>query len=133
MTDHKYAFIEPGRFARGWHLVLFSSELGVGEVKSLHYFGRELVAWRGESGKVAVLDAYCPHLGAHLGSDGGRIEGDTVACPFHGWRFDSEGHCVEIPYAQKIPERARDALGAWPVKETNGFIAIWHDPEDNPP
>jgi 3-ketosteroid 9alpha-monooxygenase subunit A len=80
-----------------------------------------------------VLDAYCPHLGAHLGSDGGRIEGDTVACPFHGWRFDSEGHCVDIPYAQKIPERARDALGAWPVKEINGFIAVWYDPDGNPP
>ena len=133
MSEHKYAFLQPGLFARGWHVVLFSCELAQGDVKSLRYFGRELVAYRGESGAVAVLDAYCPHLGAHLASDGGRLQGDTIACPFHGWRFDATGRCVEIPYARSIPERAVDALDALPVREINGFIAVWYDPEGNPP
>ncbi len=47
MSTHKYAFLEPGRYARGWHIALFSSELQVGEVKQLHYFGQDLVAYRG--------------------------------------------------------------------------------------
>ncbi|MEZ7991575.1 MAG: Rieske 2Fe-2S domain-containing protein, partial [Halioglobus sp.] len=68
MSTPKYAFLEPGRYARGWHIALFSSELRVGEVKQLHYFGQDLVAYRGESGTVAILDAHCPHLGANLGS-----------------------------------------------------------------
>ncbi len=127
MTDYRYAFLAPGNFARGWHIVLFSQELAPGEVKRLHYFDRELVAYRGESGQVGVLDAHCPHLGAHLASGEGRVRGDTIACPFHGWTFDTAGRCVDIPYANNIPERAVDALRGWPVVEKNGFIAIWYD------
>ena len=97
MNQFKYAYLDPDNYARGWHIVLFSQELGVGEVKKLHYFDRDLVAYRGESGKVAILDAHCPHLGANLGSGEGRVKGDHIACPFHGWTFDPQGHCVDIP------------------------------------
>lgn len=133
MSDYKYAFLEPGRFARGWHIVLFSQELAAGEVKAMRYFDRDLVAYRGDSGQVGVLDAHCPHLGAHLASGEGRVCGDHIACPFHGWTFDRTGRCVDIPYASAIPDRALNALKAWPVLEKNGFIAMWYDPDDNPP
>lgn len=133
MNKARYHYLETGRYARGWHIVLFSQELPVGEVKPLSYFEQDMVIFRGESGAVAVLDAYCPHLGAHLASDGGRPCGDTIACPFHGWRFDGDGRCVEIPYASKIPDKAKNALRSWPVIEKNGFIAIWYDPDGNPP
>ena len=126
MSGHKYAYLEPGRYARGWHIVLFSQELRVGEVKQLRYFDQDLVAFRGESGRVAVLDAHCPHLGANLGSGEGRVRGDNIACPFHGWTFNPQGQCVDIPYASKIPERAVNALKGWPVLEQDGFIALWY-------
>ncbi|WP_116365219.1 Rieske 2Fe-2S domain-containing protein [Parahaliea mediterranea] len=129
----KYAYLEAGRYARGWHIVLFSRELEPGEVKRFHYFDREFVIWRGESGEAFVVDAYCPHLGAHLASDGGRIRGNAIACPFHGWVFEGSGECIEIPYAKQIPPRARQALKGWPVLERNGFIAIWYCPEDSEP
>lgn len=133
MADHKYAYLQPGNYARGWHIVLFSQELGVGEVKQLRYFERDLVAYRGESGQVAILDAHCPHLGANLGSGGGRVHGDNIACPFHGWTFNPQGQCVAIPYASAIPERAVNALTGWPVLETNGFIALWYAPGGDAP
>lgn len=133
MSDHSYAYLEPGRYARGWHIVLFSQELAIGEVKQLHYFEHDFVAYRGESGRVAMLDAHCPHLGASLASGGGRVLGDNLACPFHGWTFDPAGRCVDIPYAKKIPERALDALQGWPVLEINGFIALWYAPGGDPP
>jgi len=133
MSKPRYAYLEPGRYARGWHIVLFSQELQVGEVKKLHYFEQDLVAYRGESGQVAILDAHCPHLGANLGSGGGRVRGDTIACPFHGWTFDPRGRCVDIPYAKTIPERAVNALKGWPVLEKNGFIALWHECEGEAP
>jgi 3-ketosteroid 9alpha-monooxygenase subunit A len=125
LNQFKYAYLDPDNYARGWHIVLFSQELGVGEVKKLHYFDRDLVAYRGESGKVAILDAHCPHLGANLGSGEGRVKGDNIACPFHGWTFDPQGHCVDIPYADKLPEKAVTALRGWAVLEKCGFIAIW--------
>jgi 3-ketosteroid 9alpha-monooxygenase subunit A len=126
MNNYKYAYLEPGRYARGWHIVLFSQELQVGEVKKLRYFDQDLVAYRGESGQVAILDAHCPHLGANLGSGEGRVRGDTIACPFHGWTFNPQGQCVAIPYAKSIPDKAVNALKGWPVLEQNGFIALWY-------
>ena len=50
----------------GWYAVSLSHELEVGQVKPAEYFGREMVLFRTESGEAKVLDAYCPHLGAHL-------------------------------------------------------------------
>ncbi len=127
MANHRYAYLEPGRYARGWHIVLFSQELGTGEVRKLRYFEQDLVAYRGESGQVAVLDAHCPHLGANLASGEGRVIGDNIACPFHGWTFDPGGRCVDIPYANNIPDKAVNALRGWPVLEKNGFIAVWFE------
>lgn len=52
--------------------------------------------------QVSIVDAYCPHLGANLGV-GGRVHGNCIECPFHGWQFDGEtGQCVKIPYAEKV-------------------------------
>jgi nitrite reductase/ring-hydroxylating ferredoxin subunit len=114
----------------GWFQVLYSDELAVGQVKRLRYLGRELVAFRGESGAAHVLDAHCPHLGAHLG-EGGRVEGDTIRCPFHGWRWDGRGACVEIPYARKIPPRA--IARTYPVREIDDRVYLWHHAESKEP
>ena len=46
--------------------------------------------FRTEAGEVAVLDAFCPHMGAHLGH-GGKVEGGGLVCPFHAWKFDGAG------------------------------------------
>ena len=65
----------------GWSAVLFSDELATGAVVPIHAFGVDLVAFRSEDGEVAVLDAYCPHMGAHLGH-GGVVEGDRLVFDF---------------------------------------------------
>jgi 3-ketosteroid 9alpha-monooxygenase subunit A len=117
-------------FARGWFVVSFSDELEPGEAKPLTYFGKELVLFRTASGEPKVLDAHCPHMGAHLGH-GGKVEGDSIRCPFHAWSFDGDGECVEIPYAKKIPKRAQ--IPCWPVRERNGMIYVWHDREKGAP
>jgi 3-ketosteroid 9alpha-monooxygenase subunit A len=117
-------------YPNGWFRAVYAEELAPGELVRLHRLGRELVAFRGESGRAHVLDAHCPHLGAHLGV-GGRVEGDAVRCPFHAWLWSGEGRCLEIPYAKKIPPKAR--LGTWPVLERNGIVFLWHDAEGRPP
>ena len=117
-------------FATGWFIVAWSKDLGAGEVKPLRYFGKDLVLFRTEAGEPVVLDAHCPHLGAHLGH-GGEVKGDAVVCPFHAWEFDGSGHCTAIPYASKIPPRAK--LKAWPVVERNEAIFVWHARDDSEP
>ena len=113
-------------FATGWYVIATTEELPPGKVMPLQYFGRHQVAFRGESGEVHLLDAHCPHLGAHLGV-GGTVVGDTIRCPFHAWRFGGDGACVEIPYVKngKIPSRA--CVGTWSARERNGLVFAWYD------
>jgi len=115
----------------GWFAVSFSKDLLEGEVKRIHYFDEDLVLFRGRSGRPYVLDAYCPHLGAHL-AEGGRVLAETVRCPFHGWQFDgASGECVEIPYCKRIPPRAQ--VRKWDVVERDCMIFVWHHAEGKPP
>jgi phenylpropionate dioxygenase-like ring-hydroxylating dioxygenase large terminal subunit len=107
----------------GWFQVAYSDELEPGKVLPLKYFDRDLVLFRTEDGQAKLLDAFCPHLGAHLGY-GGKVEGSCIRCPFHAWQFDGAGNCTEVPYAKKIPPKAK--MRAWHVHEAAGLILAWH-------
>ncbi|AGC46114.1 Rieske family iron-sulfur cluster-binding protein [Myxococcus stipitatus DSM 14675] len=125
------------RYPDGWFQVAYTHELAPGAVMPLRYFGKDLVLFRPEAPEGTpllpaphVLDAHCPHLGAHLGH-GGKVVDGCIQCPFHAWRFEGEGGCASIPYAQKIPPGAR--LRSWPVREVNGLIMVWHHGAQRPP
>ena len=120
----------PG-YPRGWFVVGFSDELKNGELKSLKYFGETMVMYRGQDdGKLYVLDAYCPHLGADLAA-GGKIIGSSIQCPFHHWVFNHRGECESIPYCEKIPKGA--TLKEWTVREVNQMIYLWYHPHGDEP
>jgi len=114
----------------GWFQVAWSDEIAVGEVRTMTYFGQELVAWRAESGQLAVMNAYCEHLGAHLGF-GGTVVGEVLQCPFHGWQWSQEGRNVCIPYEDR-PNRGR-RITSYPVVERNESVYVWHDVEGRAP
>ena len=117
-------------FPNGWFQVAYSHELPAKAVKPLHYFGKDLVLFRAEDGIPHVFDAHCPHLGAHLGY-GGKVQGETIQCPFHGWCFNGDGKCVDIPYASKIPPKAQ--IRTWFVREINGLILVYYHDRGEPP
>ena len=115
----------PSPIPTSWFAVAASGSLQPGDVFPIRYFDSDLVLFRTESGRAQVFDAHCPHLGAHFGH-GGRVAGENLVCPFHGWAFDGSGTCVQIEYASRIPARAR--VACWPTLERNGFVWVWHDP-----
>ncbi|KAM7304772.1 cholesterol 7-desaturase nvd [Ixodes scapularis] len=118
-------------FPNGWIPVLESSELGKEDVKRIDLLGLELVAFRTRDGVACVADAYCPHLGAHLGAVG-RVVGDCIECPYHGWRFSgTTGACTHAPFAPKVPEYV--TLKKWEVHEVLGFVFVWHHAEGEEP
>lgn len=117
-------------YAEGWFVVAKSDEIQTGDVKPLEYFGRDLVAYRSENQKIRVLDAFCPHLGAHLGM-GGKVVGEAIQCPFHAWCYGPGGKCTSIPYAKKIPPKAR--VRSWQTQEVDGHVFVWHPRENQEP
>lgn len=114
----------------GWFQVAWADEILPGTATPLFYFDRHLVAWRGETGTPHVWDAFCPHLGAHLGG-ATRIEGDTIRCPMHNWEYGGDGACIDIPYSDRINQKAQ--LRTYPVAERNGCLFAWYHPDDAPP
>ena len=123
----------PFPLPNGWFIVAMADDLGPGEVRALHYFARDLVLYRTDDGEARLVDAYCPHLGAHLGV-GSKVEGPNLRCAFHGWAFDGEsGACKEIPYggSERIPGKAR--VRSYPVIERGGAIWAWYHAEEGAP
>lgn len=109
-----------------WYQVAWSHELPAKAVKPIQLCGMDLVIFRGEDGVVRALDAYCPHLGAHLGM-GGKVAGNRIRCSFHGWEMDGSGQCAHIPYCERIPPKAK--IRSWKAAERYGIIFVYCDPE----
>lgn len=117
-------------FPNGWYALAFSDDVGPAQVVTRHVAGTDVIVFRSESGTVAVIDAHCPHLGAHLGL-GGTVVGDCVRCPFHGFQFDRSGACVATGYGTEVP--AGLASRSWAVHETDGVILVWHHVQEEGP
>jgi nitrite reductase/ring-hydroxylating ferredoxin subunit len=111
-------------FPTGWYGLCASDDLAEGAVLSRTVCGRDVALYRTAGGLAVVVDAACPHLGAHLGHSA-RVEGETLRCSFHGFRFDSAGACVETGYGTRPPPKC--TLRTWPVDEVNGFVLVYFD------
>lgn len=117
-------------FPNGWYGIGFSDELPRGGIMRRHFMGQEIVAFRTQSGEVSVIDAYCPHLGAHLGYDS-TVIGEAIRCPFHYFTFDTQGRCLSTGYGTKPPPKA--TLRTWPVRELHGLLLMWYHAEGHAP
>jgi phenylpropionate dioxygenase-like ring-hydroxylating dioxygenase large terminal subunit len=117
-------------YPSGWFQIAWSGELAPGDVRPLHYFGRDLVLYRGKLGEFHVLDAHCRHMGAHLGY-GGRVIGDSIICPFHGWRWQSDGQNEMVPSEKRRTDRCR--IRAWRTVVANGIVWLWFDAQGSDP
>lgn len=115
----------PLRYARGWHCLGLASTFADGKPHAIHGFGTKLVVWQDSKGELNVLDGYCRHMGGDLTQ--GEVKGDEVACPFHDWRWGGDGKCKQIPYARRVPLRARTKRYETAIR--NGQLMIWNDPE----
>lgn len=125
--ERTYPFAD---FPNGWYVLANSNEIRAGDVKPFHYFGKDLVIYRGDNNKVHIVDAYCPHLGAHLGKAGAAIIGNNIRCPFHHWQFDETGKCVEVPYSEPQPKAC---LTHWTAIERNGQVLTYYSADGSPP
>ncbi len=93
--------------------------------------GEELLIYRGESGKVVVTQLRCAHRSLAL--DHGRVEGDNIRCPYHGWLYDAQGHCLQQP-AEPAGSGFKDKvkLTAYPTQELSGLVFAYMGPGEAP-
>jgi nitrite reductase/ring-hydroxylating ferredoxin subunit len=113
-----------------WYAVAFSAQLKVDGVLARTVAERDLVIFRTASGVACAFDAYCPHLGAHMGI-GGKVVGETLRCPFHAFRYDTAGVCVATGYGTKPPPTA--SAHVWPLREVNGVVFVYYHSLGLPP
>jgi len=108
-----------------WLPAAMSSELKAdGEPMRLLLLGEQLIAFRDSSGRIGVMDQKCPHRCASLFL--GRNEENGIRCVYHGWKFDTQGNCVDMP---SVPaERDFKHLvhaKAYKTAERNGLIWVY--------
>ena len=94
--------------------------------------GEELVAFRQTDGKVGIVGARCAHRRAHL--FWGRNEENGIRCVYHGWKFDCEGACVDMP---SEPEESnfkdKVRIPAYPTHEVGGVVWAFMGPAEKKP
>ena len=109
-------------------------EIGIRPVKPVRLLGQDLVLFRDGAGRYGLLDRDCPHRGADLSF--GRHEADGLRCPFHGWKFDVAGQCLETPGEPDAPVGRRlcerIAQRSYPVVAKNGVLFAWMDEPGTP-
>ncbi|MDB5569364.1 MAG: phthalate 4,5-dioxygenase oxygenase subunit [Hyphomicrobiales bacterium] len=121
-------------FRRYWQPALMSSELPErdGAPVRVRLLGEDLVAFRDTEGNVGLVDAYCPHRRAPLFF--GRNEECGLRCVYHGWKFDRNGDCVDMPSEPAgTPLQARVKLRAYPTHEAGGLVWTYMGPKENMP
>jgi 5,5'-dehydrodivanillate O-demethylase oxygenase subunit len=110
-----------GRYLRRyWQPVHVSDKLPTGKIIPIRILGEDLALYRGESGKAHVITNECPHRLTRLHI--GWIEGETIRCRYHGWRFDESGQCVEQPAEPKPFCDSVRKLASYPTHEAHGLI-----------
>lgn len=110
------------RFIRNsWYVAAWDHEIGADALFARTLLGQPLLFYRTADGGVTAMDDRCCHRAAPLSR--GRKEGDCVRCLYHGFKFDAQGACVEMPGQDRIPPMAR--VQTYPVVERDRFVWIW--------
>jgi phenylpropionate dioxygenase-like ring-hydroxylating dioxygenase large terminal subunit len=118
-----------------WYVVLDSREVKTGRPVGVTRLGEKLVFWRNAQGKVCCMLDRCPHLGAQLSQGKLCTQQERLACPFHGFEFDSSGQCRHIPAfgSNGEPPKAMRVL-TYPTYEAHNLIWVyWGEPRENLP
>ena len=134
--DMALTHVGPGKpmgelMRRYWQPVCLSEELA-DLPRRIRILCEDLVVFRDLSGNIGCLALHCAHRGTSL--EYGRIETGGIRCCFHGWLYDTQGQCVEMPCeAPGIAERMNIHQPGYPVQEHGGLVFIYMGPPDRQP
>jgi renierapurpurin 18,18'-hydroxylase len=104
-----------------WYPIAWSGEVKRGKMLARTYAGEPVAVVRGEDGTLFALENRCAHRQVPLTH--GVVQGCTVKCGYHGWAYNTEGDCVDVPYLGK--ERLPNGVKVYPCREVDGLIFIF--------
>src|SRR5580704_11131451 len=118
-------------FRRYWIPALLTEEVlePDGPPVRVRLLGEDLVAFRDSEGVVGLISAFCPHRRAPLFF--GRNEECGLRCVYHGWKFDRNGVCVDMP--SEPPDslfKTKVTVGAYPTHEAGGIVWTYMGPPE---
>ncbi len=117
-------FNNPQVISKGWYPFCPARQIPAGKCQSFDLFHQRIVIFRTQSGHLAALDAFCPHLGADLGN--GRVVGEQIQCYFHQWEYTTGGQLAKIACRQTLePSLQKICNRSYPVKEAYGMIWVF--------
>jgi len=121
-------------FRRYWIPALLAEELPEPDCAPVRVrlLGEDLVAFRDTEGKIGLVGAYCPHRRAPLFF--GRNEECGIRCVYHGWKFDRDGKCVDMP--SEPPDslfKTKVTVDAYPTWEGGGMVWTYMGPREFQP
>ncbi|WP_102348900.1 Rieske 2Fe-2S domain-containing protein [Bacillus sp. Marseille-P3661] len=121
-------------FRRYWIPAMLSEELPKPDCPpvKIKLLGEELLAFRSTDGKVGLVDEYCPHRKVSLYF--GRNEECGIRCVYHGWKFDINGNCVDMP-SEPATSNFKDKVNikSYPCEEFGGVIWTYMGPKEHMP
>ncbi len=109
-----------------WYPVSWADKLKPGEIRPVMVWKHAIALFRDADGRLGAIEDACPHKGVALHK--GQVEGENLRCPYHGWAFDDEGRCVDIPYLPEGQKLPRACARSYPVRER--YNLIWVFPGD---
>jgi phenylpropionate dioxygenase-like ring-hydroxylating dioxygenase large terminal subunit len=126
--------VSVARVLDAWYVLCASAELRAGGVLARRLMGQRLVLFRGRDGRPGALLDRCPHRNVPLSE--GRVEGDHLQCPYHGWRFDRGGVCRVVPGLVGEHENPKRDARRFATVERDGYVWVWGregaEPTDDP-
>ena len=107
-----------------WYAILESNEINKDKIVSVTRMGEKMVAWRNTKGELSLMVDKCPHRGVALST--GKLTGDSIQCPFHGFEYNTTGICKLVPANGKNAEPPKALhVYSYPVREEHGFVFVW--------
>ncbi|CAH0997418.1 hypothetical protein EMA8858_03551 [Emticicia aquatica] len=118
-------FNKIGGLIKYWHVIALSSELKKGKSLKRNLYQIPLLIWRDEHLQIHALLDVCSHKKAPL--EVCDFDKNHVLCQYHGWKYNENGHLIDIPSSQHLVQKMKCKVDTYPIIEQNGFIWIYLD------
>lgn len=106
-----------------WYPATWASELKPGQVLPVVIWNSAIALYRSQDGQVYAIEDACPHKGIALHK--GQVVGENLTCPYHGWEFNGDGECTNIPYYPKDQKLPCAKARSYAVKEKYNIVWIF--------